>query len=121
MDSGGFRRAFSAADDHNSGEVEQEEFVELVKFTVWLNDNRHKLVELEDAFGRRVSESQFHFGCQSLDFSAVPCASGSISDGDSKFLFERHCEKLGRDDRAHDDVRAVCDLGGESRVRVCIR
>ena len=89
MDSDGFRRAFSAADDDESGVVEMEEFVELVKFTVWLNENRHKLEELEDAFGRRVSESEFHFGCQSLDFKG--------SDGDSKYLFERHCVKLGRD------------------------
>lgn len=88
MDASGFSRAFHAADEDESGEVEIEEFVQLVKFTVWLNDNRHRIQELEDAFGGDVGESEFYFGCQNLGLGG--------SEGDAKYLYDRHCKKLGR-------------------------
>ena len=43
-----------------------EEFDEVVKFTVWLNENRHTIQELEDAFGETVGEDEFCFGYKTL-------------------------------------------------------
>ena len=92
MDERGFRRAFQAADDDDSNEVELAEFVQLVKFTVWLNDNRHRIQELEDAFnaaGGQVGASEFHYGNTSLGLGG--------SEGNSRYLFETQCEKSGLD------------------------
>ena len=91
MDERGFRRAFQAADDDDSGEVDLEEFVQLVKFTVWLNDNRHCIQELEDAFhaSGEVGCSEFHYGSTALGFGG--------SEGNSKYLYDKHCGKLGLD------------------------
>eukprot|EP01045_Picozoa_sp_COSAG04_P010495 COSAG04_NODE_644_length_11643_cov_11.736983_8_plen_229_part_00 len=66
MDASGFQRAFAAADEDRSGAVEMEEFDEVVKFTVWLNENRHTIQELEDAFGETVGEDEFCFGYKTL-------------------------------------------------------
>ena len=66
MDASGFQRAFAAADEDSSGAVEMEEFDEVVKFTVWLNENRHTIQELEDAFGETVGEDEFCFGYKTL-------------------------------------------------------
>ena len=66
MDASGFQRAFAAADEDGSGAVEMEEFDEVVKFTVWLNENRHTIQELEDAFGETVGEDEFCFGYKTL-------------------------------------------------------
>ena len=66
MDASGFQRAFAAADEDCSGAEEMEEFDEVVKFTVWLNENRHTIQELEDAFGETVGEDEFCFGYKTL-------------------------------------------------------
>ena len=50
MDTRGFERAFNAADDDGSGSIEMPEFLQLVQYIVWLNEKRHSVTELEDAF-----------------------------------------------------------------------
>lgn len=89
MDVEGFRRAFNAADEDGSGEVEEQEFKHLVKFTVWLNENRHSVQELEDTFTDRVGDDEFWYAFQQLGFSG--------SDGDAKYLYDRECQRLAQD------------------------
>ena len=89
MDTNGFERAFKAADTDGSGEVDSKEFVQLVQYIVWLNENRHRVQELEDTFGGRIGESEFWYGFQQLGFKG--------SEGEAKYLYDRHCQQLQQD------------------------
>lgn len=80
LDSAGFHRALQAADIDHSGHIDYSEFKNLVDFTIWLNEKRHAVQELEDAFGPRVGETEFYFGCQCLK---IP-----VTDGKARYLFQ---------------------------------
>ena len=87
MDTIGFRRGFVAADLNNSGQIDLKEFRHLIAFIVWLNEHRHTVQEIEEAFTNGVGEAEFYFGCMRLSFHC--------DDTEAKFLFEQHCQHLG--------------------------
>ena len=128
MDPVGFQRAFEAADQDGSGCVDKSEFKQMFDFIVWLNDKRHTVQELDDAFGTHVGEDEFYFGCQGLQMIGVK------GDGAAKFLFEEECRiKGGVDELSFDEfiswaVRFVCvtqrygappETESQRKARVC--
>ena len=86
MDTIGFRRGFVAADLDRSGQIDLKEFRHLIAFIVWLNEHRHTVQEIEEAFVNGVGEGEFYFGCMRLSFHC--------DDTEAKFLFEQQCQHL---------------------------
>eukprot|EP01043_Picozoa_sp_COSAG02_P024092 COSAG02_NODE_1306_length_13342_cov_5.305822_3_plen_1617_part_00 len=86
MDTTGFRRGFNAADLDNSGQIDLKEFRHLITFIVWLNEHRHLVQDIEEAFADGVGEAEFYCGCMRLSFHC--------GDTDAKFLFEQQCQHL---------------------------
>ena len=103
MDSTGFQRSFHAADLDNSGHIDLKEFRHLIAFIVWLNEQRHSVQELEEAFPDGVGEAEFYCGCMRLAFHC--------GDSEAKFLFEQHCKYLGLtdDDDEEEEKRMPFD------------
>jgi hypothetical protein len=90
MDRQGFQHGFHAADTDHSGHIDLPEFKHLISFIVWLNEQRHLVQELQEAFPDGLGEMEFYSGCQILGFHC--------SDSDAKYLFTHHLkhEKLGQ-------------------------
>eukprot|EP01043_Picozoa_sp_COSAG02_P013474 COSAG02_NODE_539_length_20605_cov_93.802155_12_plen_1314_part_00 len=87
MDKSGFHRGFNAADLDNSGHIDLTEFRHLIAFIVWLNEHRHLVQEIEQAFADGVGEAEFYCGCARLSFHC--------GDTDAKLLFQQQCQHLG--------------------------
>ena len=63
LDSTAFHRAFQAADTDHSGQIDFGEFKSLIEFIIWLNDKRHSVQELQDAFGTHVVSIDRQYLC----------------------------------------------------------